>query len=61
MSRLSRTWMNASRAMLIQRARKMCDEDGKTRWVKLTSLGWRIELEPGHPDLPEDKVEPAKK
>lgn len=47
--------------MLIQRARKMCDEDGKTRWVKLTSLGWRIELEPGHPDLPEDKVEPAKK
>lgn len=36
----------ATMAVLQERAQCMCDNDGRTRWVNYTSLGWRIERAP---------------
>lgn len=32
--------------ILTPRAQAMTNRDGKPRWIKYTSLGWRIELDP---------------
>jgi hypothetical protein len=50
---------SASVKVLLERAQAMCDADGKPRWVKYTSLGWRIEREPPTNDLPCHAVVPA--
>ncbi len=48
-------------SILHRRAQAMCDADHCTRWVKYTSLGWRIELDPPADEaLPHVKVEPMK-
>ncbi len=40
---------------LIRLAQRLSDSDGRPRWVKWTSLGWRCELYPP-PDDPDDKL-----
>ena len=38
--------MNESLTVLIKRAQEMANKSGTPRWVKYTSLGWRIEWTP---------------
>lgn len=43
------------RASLIKLAQRLTNGDGRPRWVKYTSLGWRCELYPPPPD-PDDRL-----
>ena len=44
--------MNTPKYVLIDRAQAIADATGTPRWVKWTSLGWRIEAEPSPYDGP---------